>query len=302
MKPFLNFPRKVIINREGMINNMKKWSTLLAVATLTLGLAACNETAAPANEKDVTEKSELTLQEVYDKSMAASEELKSVKAKIDMKQTMQLPGQDVNLDINSLMDMDYIIDPLQIHQTGTTSMKSTDENMGNQEMKMESYITKDAFYTYEGESGQWMKFPQEMMNQLMSTTDQSNPSNQLKQIEGYLEDFTFEQDNDNYILTLEASGEKFTELVKEQVDEALQNMVGAEEIEMDMIINSVNYLIHIDKETFQTNKVDMVLDMDMTIDGETMNMKQDMKSDFSNFNQVEEIVIPQEVIDNAVEI
>lgn len=302
MKPFRNFPRKVIINREGMINDMKKWSTLLAVATLTLGLAACNETAAPANEKDVTEKSELTLQEVYDKSMAASEELKSVKAKIDMKQKMQLPGQDVNLDINSLMDMDYIIDPLQIHQTGTTSMKSTDENMGNQEMKMESYITKDAFYTYEGESGQWMKFPQEMMNQLMSTTDQSNPSNQLKQIEGYLEDFTFEQDNDNYILTLEASGEKFTELVKEQVDEALQNMVGAEEIEMDMIINSVNYLIHIDKETFQTNKVDMVLDMDMTIDGETMNMKQDMKSDFSNFNQVEEIVIPQEVIDNAVEI
>lgn len=302
MKPFLNFPRKVIINREGMINDMKKWSTLLAVATLTLGLAACNETAAPANEKDVTEKSELTLQEVYDKSMAASEELKSVKAKIDMKQTMQLPGQDVNLDINSLMDMDYIIDPLQIHQTGTTSMKSTDENMGNQEMKMESYITKDAFYTYEGESGQWMKFPQEMMNQLMSTTDQSNPSNQLKQIEDYLEDFTFEQDNDNYILTLEASGEKFTELVKEQVDEALQNMVGVEEIEMDMIINSVNYLIHIDKETFQTNKVDMVLDMDMTIDGETMNMKQDMKSDFSNFNQVEEIVIPQEVIDNAVEI
>lgn len=302
MKPFRNFPRKVIINREGMINDMKKWSTLLAVATLTLGLAACNETAAPANEKDVTEKSELTLQEVYDKSMAASEELKSVKAKIDMNQTMQLPGQDVNLDINSLMDMDYIIDPLQIHQTGTTSMKSTDENMGNQEMKMESYITKDAFYTYEGESGQWMKFPQEMMNQLMSTTDQSNPSNQLKQIEGYLEDFTFEQDNDNYILTLEASGEKFTELVKEQVDEALQNMVGAEEIEMDMIINSVNYLIHIDKETFQTNKVDMVLDMDMTIDGETMNMKQDMKSDFSNFNQVEEIVIPQEVIDNAVEI
>ena len=69
-----------------------------------------------------------------------------------------------------------------------------------------------------------------------------------------------------------------------------------------MIINSVNSLIHIDKETFQTNKVDMVLDMDMTIDGETMNMKQDMKSDFSHFNQVEEIVIPQEVIDNAVEI
>ncbi|TQR21531.1 DUF6612 family protein [Psychrobacillus vulpis] len=281
---------------------MKKWTTLLAVATLSLGLAACNETATPTKETDVTQTSKLTLKEVYDKSIKVSEELKSVKAVVDMKQTMHLPDQDLNLDFSSIMDMEYIIEPMQIYQKGTTTMLGADE-MEDQVMDIESYITKDAFYMYEGTTKQWMKFPQEMMEQLMSATDQSNPVAQLKTIESYLEDFTFEQDKKNYILTLEASGEKFTKLVQAQVNETLQNMVGdQEEMNMDMTINSLNYLIHIDKDSFQTNKVDLVLDMDMMIDGEKVNMKQNVKSDFSNFNKIDEIVIPQEVIDSAVEI
>lgn len=282
---------------------MKKWTTLLAVATLSLGLAACNDTATPTSDSDVVEKSNLTLQEVYEKSIAVSEELKSVKAVIDMNQKMHLPDQEVDLDISSLLEMEYVIEPMQIHQKGTSTVNGMMEEVSGQTMNMESYITKDAFYMYEESVAQWMKFPQEMMGDLMNATEQSDPSAQLKQIQGYLEDFTFEQDNKNYILTLEASGEKFTELVQAQVDEALQTMFDTgEEIQMDMVINSVNYLIHIDKESFQTNKVDLVIDMDMEVDGEKMHMLQDVKTDFSGFNEVKEIVIPQDVIDNAVQI
>lgn len=281
---------------------MRKWTTLLAVATLSFSLAACNETATPVKEKEVTETSKLTLQEVYDKSMEVSEELKSVKVKVDMKQTMFLPDEDMNLDISSLMDMEYTIDPMQVHQKGTTTMQSSDGSIEAQTMDMETYIIDDALYMYEGTAKQWMKFPQGMMDQSMITTDQTNPANQLKSIESYLEDFTFEQDNDNYILTLQASGEKFTELVKAQVDEALQNMGQMEETNLDMTINSINYLIHIDKGTFQTNKVDVVLDMDMLVDGEATNMKQNIKSDFFDFNKIDKIVIPQDVIDNAIQI
>jgi len=281
---------------------MKKWTTLLAVATLTLGLAACNETAAPANT-EVTEKSELTLKEVYEKSLKVSEELKSVKAQIDMKQTMHMPTEDLSIDISSIMDMEYVVAPMQMHQKGTTSMKSSDESMPEEAMEIETYITEDDFYMFEGTTGQWMKFPQEMMDQLMGATDQSNPSEQLKMIQDYLKDFTFEQDNENYILRLDASGEEFAKLVQTQIDEAMQSMIGeGEELDLGLVINSVSYLIHIDKESFQTNKVDVVLDMDMEIDGEKMNMKQNVKSDFSNFNEVDEIVIPQEVIDSAMEI
>ncbi|MGB3100507.1 MAG: DUF6612 family protein, partial [Psychrobacillus psychrotolerans] len=110
------------------------------------------------------------------------------------------------------------------------------------------------------------------------------------------------QDDDTYILTLKGSGEEFTALVKDQVDEALQNLTAGENINLDFTINSVDYEVHIDKDSYQTTKLDTVIDMDMTMDGETINLKMDAKTDFSKFNEIGGIVVPQEIIDSATSI
>ncbi|MFZ0577730.1 MAG: DUF6612 family protein [Psychrobacillus psychrotolerans] len=281
---------------------MKKWTALLSIATLTLGLAACNETATPVQEKEVTETSKLTLQEVYDKSMKVSEELKSVKGTIDMNQTMTMPSEEMTLDIKSALDMEYILEPMQMHQKGTTTMMGMGEGGESQETEMETYITEDAMYVYEGTTAQWMKFPQEMVDQIMSSANQTDPATQLQPLQEYLEQVEFEQDDDTYILTLKGSGEEFTALVKDQVDEALQNLTAGENINLDFTINSVDYVVHIDKDSYQTTKLDTVIDMDMTMDGETINLKMDAKIDFSKFNEIGEIVVPQEIIDSATSI
>jgi len=283
-----------------MIIFMKKWTALLSVATLSLGLAACNETATPVEEKEVTETSKLTLQEVYDKSMKASEELKSVKGSIDMKQTMNI--EEMTFDIKSVMDMEYIIEPMQMHQKGTTTMMGVGDGGESQETEMETYIMEDAMYVYEGTTAQWMKFPQEMVDQMMSTTKQTDPATQLEPLQEYLEKVEFEQDDENYILTLEGSGEEFTSLVQDQVDEALQSLTTEENVNLDFTIHSVDYLVHIDKESFQTNKLDMVIDMDMSMDGEMINLNMDAKTNFSQFNEIDEIVVPKEVIESATAI
>lgn len=285
-----------------MIIFMKKWTALLSIATLTLGLAACNETATPVQEKEVTETSKLTLQEVYDKSIKVSEELKSVKGTIDMNQTMTMPSEEMTLDIKSALDMEYILEPMQMHQKGTTTMMGMGEGGESQETEVETYITEDAMYVYEGTTAQWMKFPQEMVDQIMSSANQTDPATQLQPLQEYLEQVEFEQDDDTYILTLKGSGEEFTALVKDQVDEALQNLTAGENINLDFTINSVDYVVHIDKESYQTTKLDTVIDMDMTMEGETMNLKMDAKTDFSKFNEIEEIVVPQEIIDSATSI
>lgn len=285
-----------------MIIFMKKWTALLSIATLTLGLAACNETATPVQEKEVTETSKLTLQEVYDKSMKVSEELKSVKGTIDMNQTMTMPSEEMTLDIKSALDMEYILEPMQMHQKGTTTMMGMGEGGESQETEVETYITEDAMYVYEGTTAQWMKFPQEMVDQIMSSANQTDPATQLQPLQEYLEQVEFEQDDDTYILTLKGSGEEFTALVKDQVDEALQNLTAGENINLDFTINSVDYVVHIDKESYQTTKLDTVIDMDMTMDGETINLKMDAKTDFSKFNEIGEIVVPQEIIDSATSI
>lgn len=283
-----------------MIIFMKKWTVLLSVATLSLGLAACNETATPVQEKEVTETSKLTLQEVYDKSMKASEELKSVKGSIDMKQTMNI--EEMTFDIQSVMDMEYIIEPMQMHQKGTTTMMGVGDGGESQETEMETYMMDDAMYVYEGTTAQWMKFPQEMVDQMMSTTKQTDPATQLEPLQEYLEKVEFEQDDENYILTLEGSGEEFTSLVQDQVDEALQSLTTIENVSLDFTIHSVDYLVHIDKESFQTNKLDVVIDMDMSMDGEMINLNMDAKTNFSKFNEIDEIVVPKEVIDSATAI
>lgn len=285
-----------------MIIFMKKWTALLSIATLTLGLAACNETATPVQEKEVTETSKLTLQEVYDKSMKVSEELKSVKGTIDINQTMTMPSEEMTLDIKSVLDMEYILEPMQMHQKGTTTIMGIGEGGESQETEMETYITEDAMYMYEGTTAQWMKFPQEMVDQIMSSANQTDPATQLQPLQEYLEQVEFEQDDDNYILTLKGSGEEFTALVKDQVDEALQNLTAGENINLEFTINSVDYVVHIDKESYQTTKLDTVIDMDMTMDGETINLKMDAKTDFSKFNEIGEIVVPQEIIDSATSI
>lgn len=285
-----------------MIIFMKKWTALLSIATLTLGLAACNETATPVQEKEVTETSKLTLQEVYDKSMKVSEELKSVKGTIDMNQKMTMPSEEMTLDIKSVLDMEYILEPMQMHQKGTTTMMGIGEGGESQETEMETYITEDAMYVYEGTTAQWMKFPQEMVDQIMSSANQTDPATQLQPLQEYLEQVEFEQDDDTYILTLKGSGEEFTALVKDQVDEALQNLTAGENINLDFTINSVDYVVHIDKDSYQTTKLDTVVDMDMTMDGETINLKMDAKTDFSKFNEIGEIVVPQEIIDSATSI
>ncbi len=276
---------------------MKKWKVLLAATALTLGLAACNETAEP-KESSTTEKSEMTLQEVYAKSIEVSEQLTSMSAQVILDQKMSMPGEG-EMTLLSDLNMDFVIEPMQLYQKGTTSMSMGEGN--TESMDIEAYMTNDAFYMFEGNSKQWMKMPLDMA-EMMGTAEQTTPADQLEMLEEYIDEFTFEQDDESYILTMNASGEKFTNLIREQVQEAMQGMAEDEELNMDYNINSLNYLIHIDKESYQTTKVDMVMDMDLTMDGESAHMVQDIKATYSNFNEVDNIAVPQEVIDSAIEI
>ena len=69
-----------------------------------------------------------------------------------------------------------------------------------------------------------------------------------------------------------------------------------------MTIHSVNYVINVDKETFLTNSLDVKMDMDMNIEGESMNIKSDIQADYSKYNEIEAITIPAEVLEQAQEI
>lgn len=285
---------------------MKKWILFMSTATLAIGLSACSETAEPASGDQTTkgEDSELTVQEVYAKSVEASEDITSVHANssTDQKMAMQGDGMEVTMAIKSSMDM--TIDPVAFHQKAETTIVSEDIDNSNP-MSMEMYFTDQGMYMYEETMATWLKMSDESIEDLKALADQqtANPSQQLEELAEFKDDFTFKQTEDEYILTLDASGEKFNELMEQQLEKTLGQMeLEAQMMLEDMTIHSVNYVIYVDKESFLTTGMDMKMDMDVNIESEIMNIKSDMQVDYSRFNEIEAITVPAEVLEQAQEI
>lgn len=278
----------------------------MSTATLAIGLSACSETAEPASGDQTTkgEDSELTVQEVYAKSVEASEDITSVHANssTDQKMAMQGDGMEVTMAIKSSMDM--TIDPVAFHQKAETTIVSEDIDNSNP-MSMEMYFTDQGMYMYEETMATWLKMSDESIEDLKALADQqtANPSQQLEELAEFKDDFTFKQTEDEYILTLDASGEKFNELMEQQLEKTLGQMeLEAQMMLEDMTIHSVNYVIYVDKESFLTTGMDMKMDMDVNIESEIMNIKSDMQVDYSRFNEIEAITVPAEVLEQAQEI
>lgn len=284
---------------------MKKWIMFMSGATLAMGLSACSETAEPVSgdEAATGEDSKLTAEEVYTKSMEASDGITSLHADIitDQVMAMEADGMEINMKMDSAMDM--TIEPLAFHQTAETSIVSEDIENANP-MSMEMYFTDEGMFMYEETMAAWLKMPDESIEDLKGLADQqtADPSQQLEELAEFQDDFTFEQSGEEYILTLDASGEKFQELMDQQLEKTLGQMeIEAQMALEDMTIHSVNYIIHVDKETFLTNSMDMKMDMDMNIEGETMNIKSDVQADYSEYNEIEAITVPAEVLEQAQE-
>jgi len=281
---------------------MKKIFKVLAVGTLALTLAACNSSATPT--KDTTKTSKLTLEQVYDKAVDRQGDIKSASANMDMTQVTKVgSGEEaMEFSINSKMDMDIIVDPLAMHLSGSMSMPDMmSESQETTDMPIEMYMKKDAgLFMKDVTTDSWLKLPDENFDAILDQTAASaDAKEQLEQLKKFINDFTFEQSDDEYVLTLEAKGDKFKELINSEINKSMQDM-GLEENPMDQLtIEKINYVLHIDKETYDTNKMDMNFDLKMAVEGDELLMNTKSVVTYTDFNHLKTIDIPQSIIDNA---
>lgn len=286
---------------------MNNWMKGIAAGILVLGLGACGKTAEPKTDPDtgkkveVQNKSDMTAQEVYEKVMAVSEEQKSMHAKMDIDQLIKVPSQEFEMNSKINMDMDMVMEPLSMYQ----KMKM---DMGEQgKMDMEIYMTDAGFFMKDPESGDWIKLPNEMYEEMSGQlSGGADPTLDMNMFKEFTDDFKFEQTDDAYILTLSAAGDKFSKLFKKVATENMpagmeMNEEQAEVME-NMEVKSLEYEIFIDKKTFYTNAFNMKMDMKMEVEGEEMHIDQKVKADISKINEIDTIKIPQEILDNAVDI
>jgi len=281
---------------------MKKIFKVLAVGTLALTLAACNSSATPT--KDTTNKSKLTLEQVYDKAVDRQADIQSASAKMDMTQVTKVgSGEEaMEFSIDSKMEMDIIVDPLAMHLSGSMTMPDMmNEGKETMDMPIEMYMKKDAgLFMKDSTTDSWLKLPDENFDAILDQTAASaDAKEQLEQLKKFIKDFTFEQTDDEYVLTLDAKGDKFKELIDSEIKKSMQEM-GLEENPMDQLsIEKINYVLHIDKETFDTNKMDMNFDLKMAVEGDELLMNTKSVVTYTEFNHLKTIDIPQSIIDNA---
>jgi len=273
---------------------MKRKLFISLTIFFTMILSACGQTTSKNETK------ELSLQEVFDKSMNASnKELKSFSA--DMKMKQQMNSSMLNEEMNMSMDMkmDYIADPISWYQVLQMSIEDTGESLN-----MESYLTKDGYYLFDEMSGQWMKLPSEMANQMTQLPEnQSNPIDQIEQLKPFLKEFSMEQEGDHYVLKMDGSGDKFSELITDMILGSLgtDGAQEAKDLFSQLSIEKLSYTIHINKDTFFPTYISMVMESNFTIDGESIFMHQELEGTYSNYNNIKSIEIPEEVLNSATE-
>lgn len=281
---------------------MKKIFKVLAVGTLALTLAACNSSATPT--KDTTKTSNLTLEQVYDKAVDRQSDIKSASANMDMTQVTKVgSGEEaMEFSINSKMEMDIIVDPLAMHLSGSMSMPDMmSEGQETTDMPIEMYMKKDAgLFMKDVTTDSWLKLPDENFDAILDQTAASaDAKEQLEQLKKFINDFTFEQTDKEYVLTLEAKGDKFKELIDSEINKSIEDMGLAENPMDQLTIEKINYVLHIDKETFDTKKMDMNFDLKMAVEGDELLMNTKSVVTYTDFNHLKTIDIPQSIVDNA---
>ncbi|MFS0876181.1 DUF6612 family protein [Solibacillus isronensis] len=273
---------------------------LFAMSTLSIALVAgCGDTAEPVEGTD--SEANLTLQQVYENAMQRQQNLKSVHAetKMDQVTSFVMDGQTMEMTSNSNLAMDIQQNPMAMYSKGTVEMDMGDDQM---EMPIEMYMTEqDGFYLYNGDSNEWLKMPDEQYEQLLAQTGaQADASEQLEQLEQFIEDFSFEQDDENYLLTLNIEGDQFKQFILSQMGASLGESVEMNgEILENMSFEDSQYNIVVAKDTFDIKEMDMDLKIITNVEGQETTIENVANIVYSKFDEVKEINIPNEVINEA---
>lgn len=257
-------------------------------------------------EKPTTTNDSALLEEVFTKALAKQKEVKSMKASMTISQSVEAnDGQEtMKMDSKGNMKMEIVTEPMQFFADGTMSL--TDPTSGEAiNLPIKMYMTaKDGMYMYEADQKAWVKFPKQLFEDVLSQTGmQPDAAEQLEMLQSFAEDFTLKETADRYELTLKGAGDKFTELVKQQIgsmdlgmDADLDGQLG------NMSFDSLTYKLVINKKTFDVEEIAMDMTLSMKVEGNTIKTKQQMTIKYHDFNAVTTITIPKDVLDNAKEI
>lgn len=272
---------------------MKKGLTLLLLAVVFVGLTACS-----SEDKRVNE--------IYNNALEAAEEMKSAEVDIEMKQEMGVPHEESTMVMESQMSGSIIVEPLAMHQKGTASITMGED--GPMEMDQELYFVDNEMYSFDSLSGEWLKMDESTIPMDFVNTEQMDTSEQLNMFKDYVDDLKYEETDNAYVFQFSPNQDDVKtlteDLLKEIIPEDLTSQIGEEitEILKNTEINHLQVEMSINKYSYQIEEYQLDMDMKMALDGEEVNIKQNVNTIYRNINTIDKIEVPEEVKESAKDV
>ncbi|KMK77437.1 DUF6612 family protein [Alkalihalobacillus pseudalcaliphilus] len=299
---------------------MKKlWLSLFLSGALILGACSNDDADAPADEhvdNDTEEVADqdneenegtegLSAEDILTQSMEAMNAINSFSSEMKVDQVIDFGEVDPELGSSSMttgitMNMDAMMEPFSMYQTIEMAIDELGDSFTS-----ETYLTEDGMFQYEPSLDEWLKYPDEMHDEILALGSvEATPEEQIELLRSFGDEIEVTEEGDSYVLTVSGSDQNLEALADE-----VMSMTGAAGEEMEFLLNmmtisDLSYSLYINKETFLQEAIDMTMTMELNMEeeGVTMTMTQTTSGTFTNYDQVDTIVVPDEVIDSAVEI
>ncbi|MGG6310884.1 DUF6612 family protein [Paenibacillus macerans] len=286
---------------------MRRWTVVLLGVILAFGMTACGQEKGANgagdggaaqngtnNAQGAGENNALTLDELIQKTMEASDGLNSFSMEASVNQNISMTQGDQKQDqkVDMTMKIDTTKDPLEMYQEIQMSVPGS----GNQEIKQ--YITDEGVFS--NMDGNWMKLPDNTKDQLLTGLEQSvSPEKQLEQFKSIAGETKVTEEGDEYVLTAEVSGDGVKELAKSLMDQSGSANEQTAAMMEQMNIKDIKITYAVNKETFFPTKSNIEMTLDMEAEGQSVSLEMKMNSTISKHNELAEIKVPQEVLDSA---
>ncbi len=227
-------------------------------------------------------------EEIYNTAMNSFSEVEYVDMSTSTDMTMSMPSAGVDMEVTMDMEIkgDYS-DKENIKFQADTKM-----SMMGMDIEMDTFYVDG--YQYMEMMGQKMKVATPI-DEYMSTI---NAQHHIILAEE-MKEFSMEEVDDNYVFTYVANEEKLQEMVSDVMDTMGTGMTAEDMGEVDITVNSMSGSATITAEgEILAQTIDM--DIDMTVEGETVGLVMTMESTINSINQPLEITIPN--TDDYVEV
>lgn len=260
---------------------------MMAVSVLTVAmLAGCGASATKVTAESL-------LEEVQKKC----DNMKSMETHTTAELTMDSDALGGSIDLSMDMTMKSTTDPVANYMKGNISFLGS-------ELDMENYVVveDDQILSYTGMSGQWMvskmaydKDSVEKINaaaaDLLKSKDALTLKEETEDVEG----------TEAYIITGSISGEDVENLMG-SMESTLGSLTGSTEMNLDNI--SVDFTYAISKADRNPLYMDMIFNGFEAGEGDqkVTFSKFNMRTEYTNYDTVEAITVPQDVVDSAVDV